>query len=109
MPSGETLYNTPFPKKPMAEFYELLIGSAPEKGAGKFSFMVKHGWWNEASREAKSTTEVINPDQGLSYAEALKMYDEQKAYLAKCGFVHCFSPDYLGEKEYEYSIIEVIE
>jgi hypothetical protein len=109
MPSGETLYNTPTPKKPMAEYYELLIRSAPEGGADKFSFTVRHGWWDEVSREAKNSTQVINPEEGFSYAEAREMYEEQRAYLAKRGFVHSFSPDYLGEKEYEYNLIDVKE
>ncbi|HKR26618.1 MAG TPA: hypothetical protein VJT08_07340 [Terriglobales bacterium] len=103
----QTLYKTENPKKPLSEYYELVLDSAPaEKGEGLFTFMVLHGWWDEAAKQPRENRNLLTPEEGLSEKEARGMFEQQRKYLASIGFVHCFMPDYYREKECQYTRLD---
>jgi hypothetical protein len=87
----ETLYKTQTPEKDDSEYYEMVILSVPEIQPRRYKFTVMHGWWDEANKQSRATTETICPEDGLSYEEAEEMYNKQKEYLTRQGFIYSFS------------------
>ena len=91
-----TLYKVRSPETSVdfPEFYELLLKSGRGFGKVEFHINITHGWWDEEAREIKHEVRVLKTGTGegfRSYAEAHKMYGQQKRHYAGNGFVHAFS------------------
>lgn len=99
----ETLYQTQNPLRGMAECYELIL---KKKDTGGFIFSERHGWWDDPTKEFRLQRTTIEPEEGMSYDEALDMYKAARKYHARGGFVHAYSPDYYGDNEHEYQVID---
>ena len=87
----ETLYKTATPQKEISEYYEMAVLALPGGEPRWYKFIVTHGWWDEADKGAKASTESICPEDGLPYEEAEEMYNKQKEYLTRQGFIYSFS------------------
>jgi hypothetical protein len=98
----ETLYKTSQPEKDLSEYYSLVIHAPHGKGSRGYTFEERHGRWDEAAKRPLLKVTTISPEEGLSFAEAQKMYTDQRQHRSDGDFRHSFSPDYFGEKPYEY-------
>lgn len=101
----ETLYKISNPEKGMSECYELIIESVSGEPGREYRFRETHGWWDEPTRCFVHQVWTISPEDGVSFTEAQVMYEAALKNRARNGFVHAFSPDFFGEKPYEYRLL----
>jgi hypothetical protein len=107
----ETLYKVKSPDEaPVehAEYYELVLDA--EYPNDRVAYFVKehHGWWDEVNKRNVNSWQTYGPEEGYSgFDEAFERYKLQREARAKSGFVHSLSPDFFGQKKYNYRVIEV--
>jgi hypothetical protein len=103
----EMLYKTTTPVDLLSEYYEIAILARKGNGYPGYMFIEKHGWWDERSNQLKHSLTAICPDEGLTLEQAQEMYRERRAYRARVGFIHSFSPYYDEQIAFNYKLIEV--
>lgn len=91
-----TLYKTATPEKFVSEYYEMAILHRPGGNQSEYVFIELHGWWDESQKQAMHNTTTICPEEGMTFEEAQKMYDEHVNDKAHCGFVYAFTQNPFG-------------
>jgi hypothetical protein len=106
----ETLYKTNTPEKEKSECYELALGTVPGNNPRQYAFKQFHGCWDDASKKYIHELMQINTEQeALTIEEAEKFYEDARSNCFRNGFVHSFTPDYFGDKPYEYQLLSLAE
>jgi hypothetical protein len=91
-----TLYKTETPEKFVSEYYEMAVLPRPGGNPSDYIFIEMHGWWDEGERRAVNNVTTICPDEGMTFEEAEKMYEEHVENKARCGFIYAFSQNPFG-------------
>jgi hypothetical protein len=95
----ETFYRTNIleeQRDEKTEYYSLALFAV---AANFFTVSKHHGFWSEELQHPVLNRIVFNTlEEPLSFAEAEKAYAEQRAYLARTGFVHAISYDYSNDR-----------
>jgi hypothetical protein len=95
---AETLYQTDKPEKNKSECYEISIQKAVGQ-TGERVWVLKefHGWWNDVTKKYEMERVILDTkEEPITIDEAHALLKQTKAHLVRNGFVHCFSPDYVG-------------
>lgn len=91
----ETLFKTPSPEKERSECYVMVLTSRVSTRGTAYVFMQEHGEWNCELQRYRYTAVSINADEGLTYEQALGLYEKAKKDVARIGFIHSFAPSNL--------------
>lgn len=99
----ETLYKTDRPELRKSKCYELSLHALPGTGPRTYAIREVHGWWDESMKTFIHHVTTLNTsEEGVTFEEAQAMYMKARESRVRSGFVHSFSPNYYGDKPYEY-------
>lgn len=102
----ETLYNTGNPDKEKSERYILVLTPKPASKGRRYSFMEKHGYWDDDQKRLHFDVTSIRTEEQMTYEDGLEAYNSARRRLAEKGFIHSFIPDFLRTKPHVYQVID---
>jgi hypothetical protein len=87
----ETLYKIEVAKEKYTESAEYYTLALTHLTATSCIVTQHHGWWDDVANKARlKTTILANTDEPTPEDEAMRIYDEQRSYLAGQGFIHVY-------------------
>jgi hypothetical protein len=93
----ETFYKTEVTEKKFtesAEYYTLALIHL----TGSFFIVTEHhGWWDNTANKARLKTTILTTEgEPTTEVEARRIYDEQRRYLVRQGFIHVYQRDVMN-------------